>query len=358
MVKNMSKAVYFSSIKKGSGKSAICLGMYLNIKNEKGNPTYFKPIGEPFSSAENVKMDKDVLAVINLLNIPQPANEICPVLLSPEFFFDQVDVENAKNEMKKIEEAFKKLQTKSDVIIIEGNHIFDQFRHINLDDISIAKALNAGMVLVAPLKDDGDFNDLDTAIETAQKNNVKIIGVIINYMSQKNESRIQQYYKPALDKLGVPIVGEIKSFKKLEFPTIEELKNAVNGRIITSVYEEVKDNYVEGYHVAGMGVAAALTYLRKGVNNCVICGGDRTDIILAALEANTAMIIVSGNIEPDPQAIEIANEKKIPIIISANSTFNTVYNVIMNVKKSIQPSELKMCEDLVKNSIKWKEIVK
>jgi len=98
--------------------------------------------------------------------------------------------------------------------------------------------------------------------------------------------------------------------------------------------------------------------LRKGVNNCVICGGDRTDIILAALEANTAMIIVSGNIEPDPQAIEMANERKIPIIVSANSTFNTVYNVIMNVKKSIQPSELKMCEDLVRNNIKWKEIIK
>ena len=97
-----------------------------------------------------------------------------------------------------------------------------------------------------------------------------------------------------------------------------------------------------------MGAEAALKILRANVDKCVITGGDRTDIALAALDTSTKLIIFTGNMEPVPRVVSVAQEKGVPLLTTSADTF-TVSEQIRRIKTHIQPSEIQICRDQVEN---------
>ena len=104
-----------------------------------------------------------------------------------------------------------------------------------------------------------------------------------------------------------------------------------------------------------MGAEAALSYLRKSVETCLITGGDRTDIALAALETNTKLIIFTGNLEPPRSVIAKAEEKEVPLVVAPVDTFS-VSEKIRKIHVHIQPNEIQICKDQVDKYIDWNKI--
>ena len=60
---------------------------------------------------------------------------------------------------------------------------------------------------------------------------------------------------------------------------------------------------VETLSIGAMGVNSAMEFFRRRRNMAVVTGADRTDIQLAALEASTQCLILTGIGEPLPQII-------------------------------------------------------
>ncbi|MBU4071887.1 MAG: hypothetical protein KJ773_06920 [Candidatus Thermoplasmatota archaeon] len=58
-------------------------------------------------------------------------------------------------------------------------------------------------------------------------------------------------------------------------------------------------------------------------NKLLITGGDRVDLIFAALNMNTAGIVLTNNILPHPRVIAKADDLKIPIISVHMDTYST-----------------------------------
>jgi BioD-like phosphotransacetylase family protein len=73
--------------------------------------------------------------------------------------------------------------------------------------------------------------------------------------------------------------------------------------------EEHADALVETYMIGAMNPAHARHYFQLTPNKAVVVGGDRTKIVLSALETPTVVIILTGSYVPDPALLERARER-------------------------------------------------
>jgi len=71
----------------------------------------------------------------------------------------------------------------------------------------------------------------------------------------------------------------------------------------------------------------AMEYFKKTRHKAVIVGGDRPDIILAALETPTSCVVLTGGHYPNDILIAKAEEMKIPLILVKEDTYSTVQKV-------------------------------
>ncbi len=101
-----------------------------------------------------------------------------------------------------------------------------------------------------------------------------------------------------------------------------------------------------------MNPQAALKYLRQVKQAAFITGGDRTDLILAALDQSTSCLILTGFIQPDLKVITVANEKGIPIILSPSDTYTTIRN-LEKLKPGIQRDEIDKVLVSIDKYMKW-----
>jgi uncharacterized protein len=353
----MVKAILLSSTKSGSGKSAIAIGLFLKLKENGYNPGYFKPIGDPMSMEPNSRTDKDVNVITTVVARKFSKEELCPVFLNSEYFLDEVLPTETAGLIEKIKDAFNLMAKKTNYIIIEGNHDIHQFRALDMDDARWAKEFGAEIVICSPINDDDDINDVIVANDFYKGLGLKVAGAILNGQNETSYVRIEKYHKALLEKRGISVIGGLHESRTLQKPTIAEVIDAVQGRMISGNFIKVKHMYIDNFIIGAMGAEAALSYLRKSVDTCLITGGDRTDIALAALETNTKLIVFTGNMEPPKSVISKAEEKEIPLVVAPADTF-TVSERIRKIHTHIQPNEIQLCKDQVDKYIDWKKIPK
>src|SRR5674476_635329 len=71
---------------------------------------------------------------------------------------------------------------------------------------------------------------------------------------------------------------------------------------------------VETYMIGAMSPEHALRYFQLTPNKVVIVGGDRAEIVLAALDTPTVAVVLTGNYVPSPAALERAEERGVPLV--------------------------------------------
>jgi BioD-like phosphotransacetylase family protein len=73
-----------------------------------------------------------------------------------------------------------------------------------------------------------------------------------------------------------------------------------------------------------MEVQAALPYLRKMPSKAVVTGGDRSDLILAAMETDTELLILTGTKYPESKVLLKARKNNIPILLVPYDTHTVI----------------------------------
>ena len=344
----MTKTVMMTSTKSGAGKSVVAIGLFLKLKEMGKDMGYFKPIGDSMSRQEKSRTDKDVSVISAVVARKFSKEEICPYFLNPDYYLDEILPEEAVEIQAKITDSFQTIAGKSNYVIIEGNHSYNQYAAVNLDDLYFAKELNAEIVICAPISDDDDINSIIVCYNFIRSHNLPVLGVILNARSQTAEVRIQRYYKQILEQRGITVIGSLKNIRELEKPTVAEIMDATGAQLYSGEFIKVKNNLINSFVVGAMGVEPALKVFRANIDKCVITGGDRTDIALAALDTSTKLIIFTGNMEPVRRVVSVAQEKGIPLLTTTTDTF-TVVEQIRRIKVHIQPSEIQICRDQVDN---------
>lgn len=335
--------IYLTSEVGLSGLHTVCIGLAEYFREEKVKVGYIKPLGHRYYEEEGRVTDEDAAFMRHTLDLKEDLDDICPVVLSPQLVMNSLK-DNGEDLLSRIKEAYARVSKDKDVVIVQGAYTSLQGRFLGLSAYQLAPMFDARVILVER------FDDAflaDNVLAARDDFGSTLIGAIYNIVPANRESFINEILAPRLEKEGVPVLGAIPRDRTLNSINVGDLARLLNGRILCA--EEYLDNLVEDLAVGAMGPEHALSVFRKHRNICVVTGGDRSDIQLAAMEAKARCIILTGNLYPSSIILGKAEELGIPIVLVDMDTFATAEkaDIVIRSARTHEPKKLERLRELV-----------
>ncbi len=343
-----------------AGKTATCIGLGLVLKENGHDVGYFKPIGRKDPGEED-KPDHDAVMLKEIFQLDDEPTDMCPVQLDRQYAVKCMMEEDQKEVFDTIKKALDKLSAKHDIMLIEGQRRNEHLASIGLSNPIVAKHLDTKVIIISGGEDYSVLDDIYLQNELFKLHKANLIGVIFNNVKRHNMDQVKNDLKPALkNKMNLECFGVIPLDIKLIAPTVQEIHRIVGGQILEGNNAEALGRIVETTLVGAMNPENAIRFFQRTVNNCIITGGDRPDLILSALELDTTSLVVcTGGLYPPIKVLVRARERNIPIIQVPYDT-NTTSQMIHKIAGYMSAENKKKIE-LVKSKIAeyvdWKALL-
>ena len=173
----------------------------------------------------------------------------------------------------------------------------------------LAQALDSKVLIVNLWE---NSTSVDALLNAKKQLGEHFAGAVLNSVYPSDIEYIKTTIIPSLKDLGIEIFGVMPKSPLLRSVTVGELIRRLDAKAICC--PDKQQLLVETLSIGAMGVNSAMEFFRRRRNMAVVTGADRTDIQLAALEASTQCLILTGIGEPLPQIIHRAEELEVPIL--------------------------------------------
>ncbi len=321
----MGKTLMIGSCESFSGKSALVLGIARYLKALNVEVRFGKPLATSLEiedktiNPSDLLIDDDVRFVGSIVG------------LAEENLIPSVDLLAANTAEKRLYKSLlgpgEGLQKLKDKLgdSFEGLNILEAAGNIyegmlyGLSLSQLAKEFEGKVLLVHLWKDSRSVDSLLAAKKELGNN---LLGVVLNAVTPDDVKDLNENVVPALKTLEIDVFGVMPRSPLLRSVTVEELVRRLKARVICC--SERLELMVETLSIGAMSVNSAMEFFRKRRNMAVVTGADRTDIQLAALEASTQCLILTGAGEPLPQLINRAEELEVPLLKVDTDTLSTV----------------------------------
>jgi len=320
----MAPTLLIGSCESFSGKSAVVLGLARQLARQ-GVPVRFgKPLATSLDSPAAISsqapvLDADVRFIGATLGLPE--NSLIPSLhvLDPataEQRLLQADLDPGVG----FELLHQQLADASDgLTLLEAAGSLHEGLLYGLSLAQLAKGLEASVLLVHPWI---DSCSIDPLLAAQAELGEHLAGVVLNAVKPELVPKLCSEVVPALERLGLPVLGVMPQSPLLRSVTVEELALRLGAQVLCC--PERLDLLVETLSIGAMNVNSAMEFFRRRRNMAVVTGADRTDIQLAALEASTQCLILTGAGDPLPQLLNRAEELEVPLLKVEHDTLTTV----------------------------------
>lgn len=302
--------IVMASTHKSAGKTGVIIGLARALKANLG---YLKPFGDRLLYQKKRLWDYDSALITNIFRLNELPEEITIGFehSKVKFMFDEESLK------QKLNTILSDIGTK-DILIAEGGHDLFYGSSINLDSLSLAKYLDAKLILVVSGSEGVIADDILFVKKYIDLAGVKVGGVIINQVQDMEDFKAT--YLPDIENIGLKILGILPFESELRGRSVEYISRTLFAKILTG--ENKMQNRVKNILIGSM---SANEVVRSPVFNkekkLVITSGDRTDIILACLETDTAAIFLTNNLLPPSNVISRVEEKEIPMLLLTGDTF-------------------------------------
>ncbi len=331
--------VYLTSEVGLSGLHTLCIGLGLRLREEGLKVGYMKPVGHRYHRVEGRATDEDAAFMRRTLELEEDLGDICPVVLTPQLVFDYYQ-QGGESLVERVRDAFGRVGSGKDVVVVQGAYTSLQGRFLGLSAYQLAPVFDARVILVER------FDDAflaDNVLAARDDFGAGLMGVIYNIIPPNRESFVAEVLAPSLEKEGIAVLGRIPVDRLLSSINVGDLAVLLDGQVIAG--ESNLGDMVEDIVVGAMGQEHAISIFRKHRNLCVVTGGDRSDIMLAAMEAKVRCLILTGNLYPSSIILGKADELGIPVILVSTDTFTTAERADIIIK-SARTHEAKKLERL------------
>lgn len=323
--------LYVASSSPYSGKTLTCIVLGTHWQRQGRRVGYLKPLGLLPVTVEGQVTDEDALFVAGQLGLEDPAARHCPVVLDPSTC--HIDARDAR---QRVREAFTAAARDKDLMLVNGiGDVLTRGSMIGLGGVAVAEMLEAKVLLVTRCD---SFLDADEIIAAGRALGERVVGVVLNRVPDRRRDEIEQLVIPCLESQGLTVLGMMPDDPILHSVSVQEIAEAVAGELLCGA--EACDELVESFVVGAMGVESALRYFRNTPRKCVITGGDRSDIQLAALETPTQCLILTGGLRPSHTVIARAEQQNTPLLLAAEDTL-TVVGIIEEMLGKLRVREQK-----------------
>ncbi len=309
-------ALYIGSTQGFSGKNLVTLALGQQFQREGQRIGYMKPVGAVPHKVENQIGDEDAHFMQQALGLSETPSLVTPVVITRDFRM-RAFLEDCANLLPGIVDSYTKLSADKDIMLVGGSGSFlYSGKYCGVDGIAVAQALGSKVLLVDRYLQEYNYDYLATAKEALGDD---LAGVILNDVPEHFREEAETLITPFLKRRGVDVLGIIPHDPIMFAVRAGDLAHGLGGRLITSVGRV--DNLVVNFLIGTMQVENFVTFFKRHKDVAILCGGDRADLQLVALEGGCAALILTGNLYPNDIILAKAEDKGVPVIVVRDDTF-------------------------------------
>jgi len=325
----MNKGIYIATSEPNSGKSIVALGLMKILLSKTPKVGYFRPIIDYNASGNR---DNHINTILTHFDLKVDYEE-CYGFTRPEFI-TKLNSDKDGEIIDTIIEKYKALEERNDFMLVEGSDFSGEGASIELDiNVYIAKNLGLPTVIVTSgvgknLKE--FISAMHLAYDSYEDKGVKVSAVIANKVEQDNVEtivkKVKNYVASDVVINAIPLISSLKN------PSILEISESIGAKVLFG--KEFLNNQSTSFKVGAMQLENYLNYLEQ---DClIITPGDRSEIILGALQANISSnyprisgMVLTGGLVPEPPIIKLIEglEYIIPILSVEQGTFDVAMKI-------------------------------
>jgi phosphate acetyltransferase len=377
----VTNSIFVTATMRGSGKSALVVGLASVLERSLGRVGYFKPVGFPDATGA----DPDVRLMKETIGLDHTLLELSPVTM------EQVQGalgHGAYDELlDRILDAYERLAPSYDFVICEGTDYFGAMASFEFNiNAALSKNLSSPILLIAngqageqkrrasdAFEPDGwqkmlepTLTNIGVVKESFDEMSCELFGVIINRVDPAHLREIQAHAQEELSRSGVRLLGAVPRAELLEKARIEEVAVALHAEVLSG--QDRLDSVVQKTVVAAMGVEHVLQRIQRG--SLVVVPGDRQDVLLglAAAYVSPAVpspsgIIMTGGMRPGATIMQLVQDTtsgRMPILAVSTDTYETAIQV-SEVKPTVQAhhrTRIEVVKELVESHVDVQPIVR
>ena len=306
-----------TSMRQSAGKTSVIIGLAKALNMKTG---YMKPFGERLIYRKKKLWDYDAALISSIFGMEE-SGENLSIGFHPSKLMSMLDEEMTK---QKLSELLSIAGDKKDVVFIEAGKDITYGSSVYLDAISLAQYLDAGLLVVASGNEDTIFDDIIFLKKRIQMEKATLQGVIINKVANINE--FNDIYLPKIHQLDVNVLGVIPHYKELPCFSVNYLADRLFAKIIAG--ENNLNGIVENVFIGSVSASAvSKDPLFQAKNKIVITSGDRSDMIVSALDSHSTAIILTNDILPQSNIIARAEKMCIPLLLVSTDSYQTAKQI-------------------------------
>jgi BioD-like phosphotransacetylase family protein len=341
--------IIIASLRKNAGKTTVMVGMAKALNKKIG---YLKPFGDRLIYNKKRLWDYDSALIANTFALSENPEDM-------SIGFDHSKLRYMYDEKvtrEKVLELAANMAQGKDLLFVEGGRDLAYGISVYLDAVSLARYLGGNLVIVISGDENTVFDDITYVKKNMDLSGINFKGIIINKV--QNMDDFKETYLPQIQKIGVPVLGVIPYQKDLTYFSVSYLSERLFAKVVTG--EGHLNRTVKNIFIGAMSVNAALQQpLLKKEGILMITGGDRTDMILVALDYQVTGIILTNNVVPPSHIISKATERKVPMLMVPYDTYETARRI-----DSMEPlmtkddkQKIELLGKLIQENVNIQEIV-
>ncbi|MBE9139645.1 phosphotransacetylase family protein [Nodosilinea sp. LEGE 07088] len=311
------KRLVIGSTESYSGKSAVLLGVGLQLQAAGMDIGFGKPIG---NSINGDGSDPDLDFIVETLHLPASRYYPPSISLTEAMMAEQLTLNGQASTHGSLQ-PYTEHQGEA-LVLLEGPGNLTEGMLLNLSVAHIAAEIDAAVLLVTRYD---SLLLVDRLLAAKAQLGSRLIGVIINDVPEDAATVCKDLVRPFLEHHDIPVLALLPRSPIMRSITVREIVSRLNAEVLCCANR--LDLMVETLTIGAMNVNSALRYFRKATNMAVVTGGDRTDIQFAALETSTQCLVLTGQIPPSPEILERASDLEVPIVSVDSDTLSTVERI-------------------------------
>jgi phosphate acetyltransferase len=236
--------------------------------------------------------------------------------------------------LDKIIEKYKILESQCDFVLCIGSD-FEGSSAMEFDyNADIARNLGSPVLIVTSAREqtiEEVINEIKIAHEAFEEHGCQILGTIVNRADAEVMYDLLEALEDELPDRKT-LLSVIPAREMLSSPTIKEVCEHMGARVLYG--EDQLDRLAYHYLVIAMRIRNYLTHLKS--NALLITPGDRSDVILSALQAHQSQnypkiagLLLTGGLRP-PATVDLllsGLSDIIPILSVSTDTYQTAMNI-------------------------------
>jgi len=347
------KNIFIAATGKDVGKSTISFALLDLLLQDNKEVAFMKPVGQRWLHSKWGKVEEDVILMKQIFQFQASPPLMNPVVVEKGFTEEYLYKIIKPDIHRKILNAYEKISKDKEFIIIEGTGHAGVGSVFDTSNADVAKILDADVVLVV----DGGIGSAIDSLELNRSffinHGVNVVGVIVNKVITDKSEKIKKAISKYCKKHKIKFLGIIPYSTILSNPTLGQIINEVNPKIIHETHE--RKAVIDTFAIGATSLEEFIEYVKNMKGNILlILPSLRLDMIFTIptlkkffenKETRIHTILFSGTHEPSQIAIQTLINENINILWEKGDTYK-VASKLSSISIKTRPDDIYKIEEI------------